>query len=175
MAGLVLVTGGARSGKSAFALEHASGMGGRRAFLATAEALDDEMKERIALHKEQRGADWTTVEEPLDLAGWFGSDGGNYDVVVLDCLTIWLSNVMHTEGLDAEEESGRLVDAMDAATCGVVAVTNEVGMGIVPESAIAREFRDLAGRLNRLAADKADEVYLMVAGMPLTVKKKGEE
>ncbi len=169
MNSLTLITGGARSGKSAFALEHAAGLGARRAFIATAQALDDEMRVRIEAHKRERGEDWHTVEEPLALAQWLEDNADKYDVVVVDCLTLWLSNIMLSD-CDVEAESMELADTMAGAPCYVVAVTNEVGMGIVPESSMGREFRDLAGRLNRLVAGEAQEVYLVVSGIPVRIK-----
>ena len=109
------------------------------------------------------------MEEPLALAQWFKNSAGKYDVVLVDCLTLWLSNTM-LDDCDVEAQSLELVDAMAAAPCDVVAVTNEVGMGIVPDSAMGREFRDLAGRLNRLVAAEAHEVYLVVSGIPVRIK-----
>ncbi len=169
MNNVTLITGGARSGKSDFALEHAAGLGTQRAFIATAQALDAEMRVRIEAHKRERGQDWRTVEEPLALAQWLKSNSDKYDVVLVDCLTLWLSNTMLGDG-DVEADSIELVDAMAAASCDVVAVTNEVGMGIVPGSALGREFRDMAGRLNRLVAGVAHEVYLVVSGIPVRIK-----
>ncbi len=166
---LTLITGGARSGKSDFALEYAAALGTRRAFIATAQALDAEMRVRIEAHKRERGEDWHTVEEPLALAQWLENNSDKYDVVLVDCLTLWLSNTMLGD-CDVEAESLYLVDAMATAPCSVVAVTNEVGMGIVPESSMGREFRDLAGRLNRLVAAEAHEVYLLVSGIPVRIK-----
>ena len=166
---LTLITGGAKSGKSDFALEHAEGLGARRAFIATAQALDAEMRVRIEAHQKERGEDWVTVEEPLAVAQWLADNASKYDVVLVDCLTLWLSNTMFSD-CDAEAESIELTDAMSGAACNVVAVTNEVGMGIVPGSSVGREFRDLAGRLNQLVAREADEVYLVVSGIPVRIK-----
>ncbi len=173
MGAITLITGGARSGKSAFALEHAAALGARRAFIATAQALDDEMRARIERHKKERGLDWQCVEEPLEVAGWLEQSAGEFDVVLLDCITLWLSNSM-LDGGDVEAASERLVRAMAGAPCLVVAVTNEVGMGIVPDSALGREFRDHAGRLNRLVAEAAEEVYFVVSGIPLCIKPERE-
>ena len=166
---LIFVTGGARSGKSDHAMALAAGAGKRRAFLATAEALDDEMRERIEQHQAERGDGWDTHEIPLDIAPWLKSNSGKYDVVLIDCLTLWLSNVL-IAGLDAEAEIHELVAALEAAGCGIVAVSNEVGMGIVPESPLARSFRDHSGRMNCMVAEVSDEAYLIVAGMPLKLR-----
>jgi adenosylcobinamide kinase/adenosylcobinamide-phosphate guanylyltransferase len=169
----VLVTGGARSGKSAHALALGARAAGPRAFVATLEPLDDEMRARAEAHRMERGAGWETVLEPLDLAGRIGGLAGTHAVVVVDCLTLWLSNVM-LAGRDPEAETGRLVRAVEAMGGGgadLLMVTNEVGMGIVPENELARRFRDNAGALNRRLAAVADEVILMVAGLPVSVKR----
>jgi adenosylcobinamide kinase/adenosylcobinamide-phosphate guanylyltransferase len=167
----ILVTGGARSGKSSFALNAAAGLGGKKAFIATMEPLDVEGRERIEKHRKARGEEWETFEEPLDVPGLIRRASGEYGTVVIDCLTLWLSNLMHS-GKDVEAEINSLVDAVreSAFGGGLVVVTNEVGMGIVPENDLARRFRDLAGVLNRRVAEAVDEAYLMVSGMPLTVK-----
>jgi adenosylcobinamide kinase/adenosylcobinamide-phosphate guanylyltransferase len=157
---LVLVGGGARSGKSRWALERARRRGGRLVFIATAEALDDEMSVRVAHHRAERGDEFETIEEPRELARAIRSAQG--DAIVVDCLTLWLANVMG----DAEEA----IAAAKAHAAEVICVTNEVGCGIVPENALAREFRDRAGRMNQRFAEAADEVYWMVFGQPLRVK-----
>ena len=169
--GLTLIIGGARSGKSARALElaeaEAARRGGRPVMIATAEAHDAEMAERIARHREERGPAWRTLEAPLDVAGALAGLGAQ-DCAVVDCLTLWLSNLMFVEtGLAA---AGELLAAAAACPAEIVMVTNEVGMGIVPENALARRFRDEAGRLNRRAADQADRVIVMFAGQALTLK-----
>jgi adenosylcobinamide kinase/adenosylcobinamide-phosphate guanylyltransferase len=161
---LILVGGGARSGKSSYALQLARERGARRAFVATAQAYDDEMRERIARHQQERDPSFTTFEEPLDLAALLPRLETNFDAIVLDCLTLWLSNRMLSD---------RPIDASfleRASPALLIAVTNEVGCGIVPENELARRFRDEQGRLNQLAARHADEVYWMVFGCPLRVK-----
>jgi adenosylcobinamide kinase/adenosylcobinamide-phosphate guanylyltransferase len=172
----VFITGGARSGKSAFALASASAFPGRKGFIATATASDEEMRERIARHRAYRGDEWRTFEEPLRIARQIEEAAGLCDVIVVDCLTVWLSNLMWS-GLDVTEETEALL-----GTCRKIrgegriplyVVSNEVGMGIVPENEIARKFRDLAGMLNQKIAAIADEVYLVTAGIPLQVKGKG--
>ncbi len=172
---LVLVTGGTRSGKSEFAETRAKELalrfGATPYYFATAEALDDEMVERIALHRTGRGSEWQTVEVPIDPAGELAKiEAGS--VALLDCITLWLSNLMGS-GLDDPEimeRVGLFLSACKGSGCSVYLVTNEVGSGIVPENPAARRFRDLAGRVNREVAAAADEVYLIVAGLPLTLK-----
>jgi adenosylcobinamide kinase/adenosylcobinamide-phosphate guanylyltransferase len=169
MGRLTMITGGARSGKSTHALVRASTYAGPRAYVATAEALDEEMRARINAHKAERGGGWETFEEPLNLADLLHDIGGTHDVILIDCLTLWLSNVM-LKGLDPAGEAEALVEALSSAEADVFVVTNEVGMGIVPENDLARAFRDHAGTLNRKVAEAADEVVLTVAGIPLWLK-----
>ena len=166
----VLVLGGARSGKSAFALSLAGKLAprGGRLFLATAEAGDEEMAARIAAHRAGRGPDWQTLEEPLDLAGAL-AEAREGRVILIDCLTLWLSNLL-AAGRDFEAESARLIAALEGAPGHVVLVANEVGLGIVPENPLARRFRDLAGSLNQGLAGLADEVYFLAAGLPIKLK-----
>jgi adenosylcobinamide kinase / adenosylcobinamide-phosphate guanylyltransferase len=165
---IILITGGARSGKSVRAEARARAFPGKPVYIATAEALDAEMRERIARHRARRGNDWLERETPLDLAAALReTDGGGARLV--DCLTLWLSNLMH-EGRDWTKEAAGLVEALRAQRSPVVLVTNEVGSGIVPDNALAREFRDAAGFLNQMIARAADEVELVVAGLPMRVK-----
>lgn len=163
---LTLIGGGGRSGKSTFALQLARELGPRRAFIATAEAFDDEMRTRIAHHRAER-PDFTTIEEPLDLARALSEAASRFDVIVVDCLTLWVSNLMLRGNLEIEKEFCRLLDAIAAPT---ILVTNEVGCGIVPDNALARQFRDLAGRVNQRAAARADIVYYMAFGLPIKIK-----
>lgn len=165
---LVLVGGGARSGKSRFALAHARRLGARRVLVATAEALDDEMRDRIARHRVDRGDAFRTVEEPRALAA--ALEGiADADVVVIDCLTLWLSNHLcaGADPVSIEGEVDRLLDVIVARPFVTVAVANEVGMGVVPESPLGRVFRDLAGRANQRFAARAGEVYLAALGSVL--------
>jgi len=162
---IVLVGGGARSGKSRQALALAREAGSRLAFVATAQAGDAEMQERIALHRQDRGPEFTTFEEPLAVAEVIEREGGRFDVMVVDCLTLWLTNAMF-----AETPPREFVDVAAGSRARVILVTNEVGCGIVPENALAREFRDRAGRLNQQAAEAAVEVYWMVFGCALRMK-----
>jgi adenosylcobinamide kinase/adenosylcobinamide-phosphate guanylyltransferase len=165
-----LVGGGARSGKSRWALEHARrawGSGGHLVYIATAQALDDEMRARIQQHRADRGADFITVEEPLELASAIQSASGS--AIVVDCLTLWLSNLMLAgRPLDAAFDS--TVAAARQSEMEIIFVTNEVGSGIVPENPLARQFRDRSGIMNQRFADAADEVYWMLFGQPLRVK-----
>jgi adenosylcobinamide kinase / adenosylcobinamide-phosphate guanylyltransferase len=163
---VTLVLGGARSGKSAYA-ERLIGDGGL--YLATAEAGDEEMAERIRLHRQRRGAGWQTIEEPLDLAGALERHAGADRPVLVDCLTLWLSNLMAAER-DVEAETQRLIERLEALPCPLVLVSNEVGLGIVPVTPLGRAFRDHAGRLNQRVAAAADRVIFVAAGLPLTLK-----
>lgn len=174
---IVFVIGGARSGKSSFALREAGRQKGSKAYIATAEELDDEMRGRIARHKADRGPEWDVYEEPLDIAGALEKAGAGHGVIVIDCLTLWLSNVMlRAEGKE-QGDTGVFVRALEKIKGlsvvqhqSLYIVSNEVGMGIVPENELARKFRDLAGMLNQKVADLADEVYLVTAGIPVKIK-----
>lgn len=168
---VVLIGGGARSGKSRFALGRAHALGGRRVFVATGQAFDDEMEHRIALHRGERGGAFTTVEEPLELARVL-RDPPAADVVLVDCLTLWLSNLL-VRG-DDEQAVARATDELCAVLAArrrhVIVVTNEVGLGIVPENALARTFRDVAGRAHQQIAAIADEVYVAILGSVLRLR-----
>jgi len=166
------ITGGARSGKSAFAEKLASGLAGKRAYLATAQALDPEMAARIEKHRKDRDLAWDTYEEPLAVAELLKKLSGRYDVALLDCLTLWLSNVMaHTDGDGVVLlRSDELVAAINDFNGVCIIVSNEVGLGIVPDNPLARKFRDFAGILNQRVALTADNVYFTAAGIPLKIK-----
>jgi adenosylcobinamide kinase/adenosylcobinamide-phosphate guanylyltransferase len=196
---LVFITGGARSGKSTFALKEASKISGKKAFIATAVGAygntplqDEEMRERIENHKRNRGKDWDTYEEPLKIADVIKKIEGEYSVIVVDCLTLWLSNLMHS-GLNITNAINDLIKVLDGVNVGatlavaqknktinkragaspaptIYIVSNEVGMGIVPDNEMARRFRDMAGFLNQKVAGIADEVYMVIAGIPVRVK-----
>ncbi len=165
MTDVTFVLGGARSGKSTRALALATKA--PRRFLATAEALDDEMASRIALHQAERGPDWDVVEAPLEIVEVI--HGHRVGTLLIDCLTLWLSNLMH-HGRDVETESERLTDALKASKASVILVSNEVGMAIAPENALARRFRDAQGRLNQRVAAASDRVEFVAAGLPLKLK-----
>ena len=179
---LILITGGARSGKSSFA-ERLAGQGGRVLFVATAEALDDDMKRRIAAHRSSRPAGWDTLEEPRSLPDAVRNKmSGNtpeYDTVVVDCLTMWVSNLLLTLEEDANAEgkilgaARELLDVYEASGGTWIVVTNEVGLGVVPSSSLGRAYRDALGRVNSLVASRADKVYLMAAGLALELKALG--
>ncbi|MEK6725430.1 MAG: bifunctional adenosylcobinamide kinase/adenosylcobinamide-phosphate guanylyltransferase [Deltaproteobacteria bacterium] len=222
---LIFITGGARSGKSAFALKMANSItppqsppwqggderGGRKCYLATAQALDSEMGERIAKHKAERGNDWECIEEPLQVAEKIEEVKDRYDVIMFDCLTLWVSNLMHArsippplegeacpesrsflrqaqderhrrgQGLEEvlapggcegglREEFASLICTCKGSGSTVIVVSNEVGLGIVPDNQLAREFRDIAGTANQLFAKAADEAYFVVSGIPMRLK-----
>lgn len=165
---LTLVIGGARSGKSAFAEGLVTATTRPRRYIATAEAWDDEMRDRIARHQLDRGGDWLTVEAPLDLPAALSSARGG-EVVMVDCATLWLTNhLLADHGLDAQ--TAALVAALAACPAPVVIVSNEVGWSIVPENALARQFRDAQGRLNQRLAAQAGLVVTVIAGLPMVLK-----
>jgi adenosylcobinamide kinase/adenosylcobinamide-phosphate guanylyltransferase len=166
---LVLVLGGARSGKSCFAETLIASAGLQAVYIATAEARDEEMRARIATHRARRGAGWTTIEEPLDLANRLLAEADGTRPILVDCLTLWLANLMAAEG-DIGFEIERLRATLPQVKAPVVMVANEVGLGIVPENDLARRFRDHAGRLNQSIAALADRVVFMAAGLPLALK-----
>jgi len=167
-ASLTFLVGGARSGKSAHAERLATALPAPWTYVATAESYDEEMRERIAQHKARRGEGWQTLDAPLDLAGALGTVPAGRPVLV-DCLTLWLTNHM-LAGHDVEAECARLGAVLSRPLGPWFVVSNEVGLGIVPDNALARRFRDAAGRLNQQVAAMADTVLMMVAGLPLKVK-----
>lgn len=166
---VTLVLGGVRSGKSRFA-QGLIGRAGAGLYLATAEAGDEEMAARIREHRRRRGACWATIEEPLELAAALAENADPARPIVVDCLTLWLSNLIHA-GRDIDGEADKLVRALPGLSGPVVFVSNEVGLGIVPENGLARAFRDHAGILNQRMAEASDLVVLMAAGLPLALKK----
>ena len=179
----ILITGGARSGKSSFAQELAEKLGGPVLFVATAEAGDEEMRRRIEAHKRSRPALWSTLEAATSVGSQIGKNAGKARVVIVDCLTLLVSNILcqytneAAEQIDAEvieravtDEVIQLVDFMNNSEASLIVVTNEVGTGLVPASAMSRIYRDLLGKANQMLAQHADRVYLMVAGLPLQVK-----
>jgi adenosylcobinamide kinase/adenosylcobinamide-phosphate guanylyltransferase len=161
--------GGARSGKSAYAEALAASHRGERFYIATAEVSDTEMSERIKHHQVRRGSSWRTIEAPLDLVSALRTSDSPDRFVLVDCITVWISNLMfHQRAI--ETEIATLCEAVSTVRGHVVIVSNEVGSGIVPDNALARAFRDEAGRANQALAAAADEVVLVVAGLPLTLK-----
>jgi adenosylcobinamide kinase/adenosylcobinamide-phosphate guanylyltransferase len=169
---IVLITGGARSGKSRYAEERARRTGARLLYVATAEAGDDEMARRIDEHRKRRGEQWITVEEPVEIGRRLLEQRGKIDAAVVDCVTLWISNLLLRNG-DAEREIEALADTLTRLDYDTFFVTNEVGAGIVPDNALARRFRDLVGWTNQRLAQVADEVVLMIAGLAMNVKKGG--
>ena len=171
MINVIYVTGGARSGKSSFALRLASRYE-KKVFLATAEPFDDEMKSRIGKHREERGDQFITIEEPLYPEQALLNLPPGSEVVLLDCLTVWAGNLMHCFE-DEGEINNRidcLLEVLRQPPCDIILVSNEVGMGIVPENAMARRFRDIAGIVNQKVASRATEAYLLCSGLPVRLK-----
>ncbi len=183
---IVLITGGARSGKSAFA-ERLAKSGARVLFVATAEPLDEDMERRIAAHRRSRPQSWRTLEEPLNLpdaiAAELAAAEPPYDTVLVDCLTIWTSNILLHHAVDGEDSlalanaeraaiaaAQELLDACALSSPRWLIVTNEVGLGVVPPSTLGRAYRDTLGRINALVASHADKVYLLTAGIPIDLK-----
>ena len=173
MTSITLITGGARSGKSSLALRLALENYRIRTFIATAVALDQEMRERISRHQKERGDRFRTVEEPIHLSDTMEGLPADNQVVVVDCLTVWLGNLYH----HYEEDQNRVlahaeafINRLDDLACDLILVSNEVGWGIVPENPLGRSFRDVAGYLNRRVAEKAQHVHLLCCGIPLTLK-----
>ncbi|MGE5257950.1 MAG: bifunctional adenosylcobinamide kinase/adenosylcobinamide-phosphate guanylyltransferase [Hyphomicrobiales bacterium] len=174
MAHVTLILGGCRSGKSGFALKTANETkADRRIFIATAVALDDEIRARVKQHRAERGAGWMTVEAPLALAEAVAEHAGQGCVILVDCLTLWVSNLLLElqDPAKVVDRIAELVRAVRAAACPVILVSNEVGSGIVPENQLARRFRDLAGTANQAVAACADTVVWTVAGIPVVIKK----
>ncbi len=173
---LTLITGGIKSGKSRYALELVGPPtnSNPKCFIATAEAFDEDMKRRISRHQEDRGTEWTTLEIPVHLGEALSQKNLPYQLIVIDCLTLWVNNLLHyqaSQGLDIEAEIEKFEKALKAIEIPVVVVTNEVGLGVVPEGPLSRRYVDLLGSLNQRIAGFADRVIFMVAGVPLDVKQ----
>lgn len=165
----VLVLGGARSGKSLFAEERCAAETGDKIYLATAQAHDDEMQARIQQHQDRRGSDWLLLEEPIELVAALESNAASDRTILVDCITLWISNLM----LDSKDVAGqvaRLSDLIPSLAGNLMFVSNEVGLGIVPDNALGRAFRDEAGLANQILADVCDEVVFMAAGLPMWLK-----
>ena len=171
---LTLITGGCKSGKSRYALKVAESYD-RKAFIATAEPIDDEMKSRIKNHQAERGPDFTTIEEPLDLAGALAAIPPDIQVVIIDCMTVWLGNLMHYQQVDRVDclPVETFLSALRSPPCHVVVVSNELGMGLVPVDGMSRVYRDMAGALNQRIAALADNVIFVVSGLGLPLKGNG--
>ncbi len=170
----ILVTGGARSGKSSFAQSLAEQLPGPRAYLATAQVLDQEMRERVARHQAQRGREWqATIEEPYDLSSALKQAASRCPVILVDCITLWLTNLLLASRKQSDpvlQKVDQLATQLSGCPASVIMVTNEVGQGIVPEHPLARQFRDLAGLANQKLAAACDTVYLVSCGLPLKLK-----
>jgi len=165
----LFVIGGARSGKSRYAQGRIEALPGRLAFIATAERSDEEMTRRIARHRAERGPRWTAIEAPLDLPDAIGQAQDAADAILVDCLTLWLSQLMLLDR-DPDRAAADLVRAIQACRVPLAIVANDVGGGIVPDNALARRFRDEAGLLNQRVVATAEEVVLVTAGLPLALK-----
>ena len=177
MGHIIYITGGARSGKSAFAEQRTLEFPGPHGYLATAKALDSEMDERVRHHRERRGDCWHTIEEPLLLEKALAQPEGGYGAVLVDCITLWVTNLLFHYGEEAPETEMRILEDVRSLAARlrllatpVILVSNEVGMGIVPENRLARRFRDIAGRANQILARGADEAWLIVSGLPVKLK-----
>lgn len=163
-----LVLGGAASGKSTYGEQIVKQTGRQCVYLATARVYDAEMREKVETHITMRGSGWTTIEEPVDVPGILASRSSD-EVVLVDCATMWLTNIM-LDGLDLKSEQDRLFAALDTAACTIVVVSNEVGLGIVPDSRLGRDFRNAQGRLNARLAAACDTVAMVTAGLPRALK-----
>lgn len=172
MSRTIFISGGARSGKSRLAERFGESFGAPLCYIATGEARDGEMAERIASHRQRRGPAWETVEEPLQLVAALRAADGRYRAILVDCITLWLSNLLFRH--DAVDpvllEVRTLAELLPALQTPLILVSNEVGMGIVPENALARSFRDLAGQANQILAEAAEEAYVTISGIPLKLK-----
>lgn len=173
MARIVYITGGSRSGKSAFAQQQAEQHEGKLLYVATAEVRDAEMATRVEKHQQVRGKRWQSLEEPVALANKIPAAATDVSAVMIDCLTLWLSNLLEKFGENEDEirqEAEELLAALATIEATIYIVSNEVGSGIVPENRLARSFRDLAGLLNQQVAAAADEAWMVVSGLPLRLK-----
>ena len=174
MAGrITLITGGVKSGKSAYALKLGREHGARRAFIATATGGDDEMARKIAAHKAERADRWQTYEEPCDIASVLNRVTAEHDMVLVDCMTLWVSNLLTLQNLGDDEIEAAFSGFMEAlknATCPVIVVTNEVGLGIMPADRLSRRYQNLLGAVNRRIAAISDSVYVMISGIPVKIK-----
>ena len=169
---IILITGGCRSGKSRFALDYANRHFSKKIYLATAEVLDEELALRVENHKKARGPEWQTVEEPLGIVEKIAAYGDKAEAILLDCLTLWLTNLLLKWDDDSKvmDEVKRLAGTLKQVQATLIVVTNEVGMGIVPDNPLGRRFRDLSGITNQVMAKAADTAVFMVSGIPLFLK-----
>jgi adenosylcobinamide kinase/adenosylcobinamide-phosphate guanylyltransferase len=169
---IIFILGGAKSGKSSYAIKLAKETNKRIAFVATCLPLDREMKRRIKLHKKKRPSGWQTFEEPTDLLPLLKKISSKFDVIIVDCLTLFISNLLleNINDRTIKNKIDRMLKILKPARCKSIMVANEVGLGIVPQNRLARNFRDLAGSINQIVARKADEVFFMCAGIPIKIK-----
>lgn len=167
---LAFISGGAKSGKSSFAQNLAESLPAPRLYVATGEALDEEMTARIRRHQQDRGPEWQTREEPVALARALREADGRFGVILVDCLTLWMSNLLTRQEADPDGEKRQLFETLEKMTTPVIMVTNEVGWGIVPANPLARQFRDAAGSLHQKIAALAEAAVLVVSGLPLYLK-----
>jgi len=174
---MILITGGCRSGKSRFALDYANQHFSKKIYLATCEALDEEMAQRIEHHKKMRSPEWQTIEEPIEIVNKITRYGDEADVILLDCITLWLSNLLMRRKDDPEimEEISRFIATIKEKQTSLILVSNEVGLGIVPVDPLGRRFRDLSGTANQKIAEVVNTVILMVSGIPIFLKGKDEK
>lgn len=172
MSKITFILGGARSGKSSYAVELAKRFNKKTAFIATCLPLDAEMRKRIELHRKKRPSHWQTFEETKDISSLLKKMGSTYSVVIIDCLTLLISNLL-LEGLDdytIEDRINKILKTLKSQKCKSIIVSNEVGLGIVPGNHMTRRFRDLAGKINQSVANEASEVFFMVSGLPSKIK-----
>jgi len=169
---MIFITGGCRSGKSRFAFDYVNRHFSKKLYLATCEPLDEEMAQRIENHKKMRGSEWQTIEEPIEVVDKIKQYGDKAEVILLDCITLWLSNLLMSGKNDLKiiEEVNSLMNTFKQSQTSLVIVSNEVGMGIVPADPLSRQFRDLSGMVNQRIAKGADAVVFMVSGIPLFLK-----
>ena len=172
MGKITFILGGARSGKSRFAVKLAQGNGRKVAFIATCLPLDSEMKKRIGIHKKTRPSHWRTFETPRDISSLLKQIGHKFETIIIDCLTLLVSNLLlkGLDGNDIESQVNKILRSLKKIKARAIIVSNEAGLGIVPENKLARDFRDIAGRINQTVASKSDEVIFMLAGLPLKIK-----
>lgn len=174
---ITFVLGGAKSGKTSWALRYAEGLRGFKNYyyLATAQALDEEMQEKIEKHKKERPSFWKLLEEPLNISDHLERLSNSCSLILLDCLTLWISNLLYLKR-DLDRESERLIKVLKnyqrRESSWIIIISNEVGLGIVPENKLARDYRELSGSLNQRVAGVADEVYFIVAGLSITLKRE---
>ncbi len=173
MGKITFILGGARSGKSRQAVKIANQKNKKIAFIATCQPLDEEMRQRIQIHKKNRPKNWKTFEEPYDIAGKIKKNCNKFDIVLIDCLTLWASNLLLAGSNEStiKKEIKKILSVLRKTKADSIIVSNEVGSSVVPVNILARNFRDIAGTINQIAAETADRVLFMIAGIPMEIKK----